>query len=72
MTAQVVSIRRSLAPADLERAMIATIADVAAEATTEATEVASQQLATMAAAYADLAVALGIIVPAAVAEWIDR
>jgi len=72
MTAQVVSIRRSLTPVDLQRAMVATLAAVAAETTTDTTGVASRQLATMAAAYADICVALGIVVPADVAELVDR
>jgi hypothetical protein len=72
MTAQIIPFRRTLTPVDLERAMLATIAAVAAETTTDATGVASRQLVTMACAFSDLAVALGIVPPAVVAELIDR
>jgi len=71
MIAQIVSIRRSFTPVDLQRAMSATIAAVASEAATEATEVAARQLATMACAFNDVCVALGIIVPPSITEWID-
>jgi len=69
MTAQIVSIRRTFSAADVQRAMSTTLATVAAEV---ATGVQARQLVTMACAYADICVALGIIVPAAVAELIDR
>jgi len=69
MTAQVVSIRRSFTPVDLERAMSATIAAVAAEA---ATGVQTRELVTMACAFNDVCVALGIIVPPDIVELVDR
>ena len=69
MTATILSIRRSLAPADVQRAMVATIAAVAAE---PATGVQTRELVTMACAFNDVCVALGIIAPPDIAQLVDR